>query len=68
VRTPFNANDILADLEHDKILGGIPLAQFETFETGHERDFLVAVTELHTKEQLDQFAAALSVAISRETR
>jgi glycine dehydrogenase subunit 1 len=68
VRTPFAAADILADLEHDKILGGIPLAQFESFGAGHEKDFLVAVTELHTKEQLDQFAATLSVAISRERR
>ncbi|MDQ3280385.1 MAG: aminomethyl-transferring glycine dehydrogenase subunit GcvPA [Acidobacteriota bacterium] len=65
VRTPFPADEILKDLEQSKILGGIPLGQF--FE-GHERDFLVAVTELHTREQLDQFAAALSAAISRERR
>ncbi|HYO76859.1 MAG TPA: aminomethyl-transferring glycine dehydrogenase subunit GcvPA [Thermoanaerobaculia bacterium] len=65
VRTPFAAEEILADLEHEKILGGIPLGPY--FE-GQERDFLVAVTELHTKEQLDQFAAALSAAISRERR
>ncbi|HEX8254721.1 MAG TPA: aminomethyl-transferring glycine dehydrogenase subunit GcvPA [Thermoanaerobaculia bacterium] len=65
VRTPFAAEEILADLEREKILGGIPLGPY--FE-GQERDFLVAVTELHTKEQLDQFAAALSAAISRERR
>ncbi len=65
VRTPFEATQILADLEHEKILGGIPLGQF--YE-GHERDFLVAVTELHTREQIDHFAAALSAAISRERR
>jgi glycine dehydrogenase subunit 1 len=65
VRTPFEATQILADLEHEKILGGIPLGEF--YE-GHERDFLVAVTELHTKEQLDHYAAALSAAISRERR
>ncbi|HEX7151468.1 MAG TPA: aminomethyl-transferring glycine dehydrogenase subunit GcvPA [Thermoanaerobaculia bacterium] len=65
VRTPFPAAEILADLEHEKILGGIPLGQFYD---GHENDFLVAVTELHTKEQLDQFAAKLSAAISRERR
>jgi glycine dehydrogenase subunit 1 len=65
VRTPFPATQILADLEHEKILGGIPLGRF--FE-GHERDFLVAVTELHTKEHLDHFAGALSAAISRERR
>jgi glycine dehydrogenase subunit 1 len=65
VRTPFPASEILADLEHEKILGGIALDPF--FE-GHGRDFLVAVTELHTKEQLDRYAAALSAAISRERR
>jgi len=65
VRTPFPAQTILADLEHEKILGGIPLGQF--FE-GHENDFLVAVTELNTREQIDHFAAALSAAISRERR
>ena len=65
VRTPFPASEILNDLEHEKILGGIPLGNFFA---GHERDFLVAVTELHTREQLDQFAAAVSAAISRERR
>lgn len=65
VRTPFPATQILQDLEREKILGGIPLGQF--YE-GQERDFLVAVTELHTREQLDQFAGALSAAISREKR
>ena len=65
VRTPFPASQILADLEHEKILGGIPLADF--YE-GHDNDFLVAVTELHTKEHLDQFAGALSAAMSRERR
>ena len=65
VRTPFPATEILADLEHGKILGGIPLS---TFFSDMANDFLVAVTELHTKEQLDQYAAALSAAISRERR
>ena len=65
VRTPFPAEVILADLEHEKILGGIPLS---TFYPGHERDFLVAVTELNTREQMDQFADVLSAAISRERR
>ena len=65
VRTPFPAHEILADLEHEKILGGIALEQF--FE-GHGRDFLVAVTELHTKEHLDRYAEVLSAAIARERR
>lgn len=65
VRTPYPAAEILADLEHEKILGGIPLAQFYG---GFENDFLVAVTELHTREHLDHFVAVLTAAISRERR
>jgi glycine dehydrogenase subunit 1 len=60
VRTPYPAAEILADLEHEKILGGIPLAQFYG---GFENDFLVAVTELHTREHLDHFVAVLTAAI-----
>jgi len=65
VRTPFPAAEILADLEHEKILGGIPLGQFYD---GFENDFLVAVTELHTREHLDHFVAVLTAAIARERR
>src|SRR5437763_1052446 len=65
VRTPIPADEILGDLEHEKILGGIPLAQFFP---EHPNDFLVAVTELHTREQLDHFTDALSAAIARERR
>jgi glycine dehydrogenase subunit 1 len=65
VRTPFLAREILADLEHEKILGGIALGDF--FD-GFNNDFLVAVTELHTREQLDHFVSALSAALARERR
>ena len=65
VRTPYAARDILADLEHEKILGGIPLADFYP---GHENEFLVAVTELHSREHLDRYASVLSACISRERR
>jgi glycine dehydrogenase subunit 1 len=65
VRTPIPASEILFDLEHEKILGGIPL---ERFFPEHPNDFLVAVTELHTREQLDHFVDALSAAIARERR
>ena len=65
VRTPFPANEILRDLERDKILGGIPLGDFYP---GHENDFLVAVTELHSREQLDRYVGVLTAAISRELR
>ncbi|HSP34070.1 MAG TPA: aminomethyl-transferring glycine dehydrogenase subunit GcvPA [Thermoanaerobaculia bacterium] len=65
VRTPFPATEIVADLEHAKILGGIPLGQFYG---EHENEFLVAVTELHSREHLDQYAGALSAAMARERR
>jgi len=65
VRTPYAAHDILADLEHEKILGGIPLGDFYP---GHENEFLVAVTELHSREHLDRYASVLSACISRERR
>jgi glycine dehydrogenase subunit 1 len=65
VRTPFPAAQILGDLEHEKILGGVPLARFFPEQPN---DFLVAVTELHTREQLDAFASVLSAAIARERR
>jgi glycine dehydrogenase subunit 1 len=65
VGTPFPAKTILADLEREKILGGIPLGDFYD---GHDNDFLVAVTELNTREQMDHYANALSAAISREGR
>ena len=65
VRTPFPATEILRDLEHEKVLGGIPLGDFYA---DHDNDFLVAVTELHSREQLDRFASVLSAAISRERR
>jgi glycine cleavage system P protein (glycine dehydrogenase) subunit 1 len=65
VRTPFPANEILRDLERDRILGGIPLGDFYP---GHENDFLVAVTELHSREQLDRYVTVLTAAISRELR
>ena len=65
IRTSFPAAEILADLEHELILGGIPLSQFYP---GHENDFLVAVTELHTREHLDRYVAVLSAAIARERR
>ncbi|MBK5260024.1 MAG: aminomethyl-transferring glycine dehydrogenase subunit GcvPA [Thermoanaerobaculia bacterium] len=65
VRTPYAASQILEDLEHGRILGGIPLAQFYPEQPN---DFLVAVTELHTRENLDHFAATVSAAVSRERR
>ena len=65
VRTPMPATDILSALEQSKILGGIPLSEF--YE-GHDNEFLVAVTELHTRQHLDQYAGALSAALLRGRR
>jgi glycine dehydrogenase subunit 1 len=65
VRTPFPAAQVLSDLEHEKILGGIPLS---SFYADHDKDFLIAVTELHSREHLDRYADALSAAVSREKR
>jgi glycine dehydrogenase subunit 1 len=57
VRTKRPAKDVLAALEEKKILGGVAVDQFYTDQPN---DFLVAVTELHTREQLDSFASALA--------
>jgi glycine dehydrogenase subunit 1 len=65
VRTPRPAVEVLAQLEQQKILGGLALGDF--YE-GAADDFLVAVTELHTREHLDQFVTALSAAIAGERR
>ena len=65
VRTPFPAAEVLARLERKKILGGVPLARY--FDE-MPNDFLVAVTELHTREHLDKFAAAISKASSGARR
>jgi glycine dehydrogenase subunit 1 len=61
VRTPLPATGILASLERAGILGGIPLGPFYA---GHESDFLVAVTELNTREQMDQYADALGATLA----
>lgn len=61
VRTPMRATEVLSALEQSKILGGIPLSEF--YE-GHDHEFLVAVTELHTREHLDQYAGAVAAALS----
>lgn len=57
VRTARPAREVLGDLAERGILGGVAL---EPYFPEHPNDFLVAVTELHTREQLDQFAAELS--------
>jgi glycine dehydrogenase subunit 1 len=57
VRGPRPAVKILGRLLKDNgNIGGLALAKYYD---GHENDFLVAVTELNTKNQIDQLAAAL---------
>lgn len=56
VRTSRPAREVLSALVEKGYLGGVPL---DTYFPEQNNDFLVAVTELHTREQLDGFAAAL---------
>lgn len=57
VSTGRPARDMLRDLAGRGILGGVPLAPYFP---NRSNEFLVAVTELHTREQLDQFGDVLS--------
>jgi glycine dehydrogenase subunit 1 len=52
-----SAADVLAKLSAQGILAGVDLGRFEAARAGQ---FLVAVTERHTREDLDRFAAALA--------
>ncbi|HVT03318.1 MAG TPA: aminomethyl-transferring glycine dehydrogenase subunit GcvPA [Thermoanaerobaculia bacterium] len=63
IRTTRPAGEIVAELEKEGILAGIPLSRFFS---DAPNDLLVAVTELHTKEHLDSYAAAVSKALGRK--
>ncbi|HEY0787643.1 MAG TPA: glycine dehydrogenase, partial [Thermoanaerobaculia bacterium] len=56
IRTKRRADELLDALEKENILGGGRLARWYP---EMKNDLLVAVTELHTREQLDHFAAAM---------
>jgi glycine dehydrogenase subunit 1 len=56
IRTKRPGGELLEALEKENILGGARLARWYP---EMKNDLLVAVTELHTREQLDTFAAAL---------
>ncbi|MGH9459556.1 MAG: aminomethyl-transferring glycine dehydrogenase subunit GcvPA [Thermoanaerobaculia bacterium] len=56
IRTKRPAAAVLVDLENEDIVGGVPLARWYP---DLPDVFLAAVTELHTREQLDRFADAL---------
>jgi glycine dehydrogenase subunit 1 len=57
VRGPKRAREIVAALADRGILAGVPLA---TWFPDRERDFLVAVTEMNTKAEMDVYAAELA--------
>jgi glycine dehydrogenase subunit 1 len=61
VRTGRPATEVLAALAGRNILGGVALG---TFFPRHQNDFLVAVTELNTREQMDEYAEALAGVIA----
>ena len=57
VRGPRPAFETLEKLRTDSgILGGLPLSKYYN---SHDNDFLIAVTELNTKEQIDRLADGL---------
>ncbi|HUP66187.1 MAG TPA: aminomethyl-transferring glycine dehydrogenase subunit GcvPA [Thermoanaerobaculia bacterium] len=56
LRTRRPARELLADLEKEEILGGVALTRWHP---DRPNDFLAAVTELHTRADLDRFAAAI---------
>jgi len=57
VRGPRPATELLEKLRTEGgILGGLALSKYYG---GHENDFLVAVTELNSKQQIDELVASL---------
>jgi len=57
VRAPINASELLARLGDKAIDGGIALSRFWS---DNANDFLVCVTELNTREQIDALVAGLN--------
>jgi glycine dehydrogenase subunit 1 len=58
VEAPVDAAPLLASLAERGILGGVPLSRWD--DGGSPRAFLVAVTEMNTREEMDSLAAALA--------
>jgi glycine dehydrogenase subunit 1 len=59
IRLPKPAKEIVAKLAEDGIQAGLPMSDWKP---GNEGDLLIAVTEKHTKDDLDRFAALLESA------
>jgi glycine dehydrogenase subunit 1 len=57
VEAPVNAAALIDRLAANKILAGIPLSRYDSSDT---RRFLVAVTEMNTRGEMDHLVAALS--------
>jgi glycine dehydrogenase subunit 1 len=57
VEAPQDAAGLLARLARKKILAGVPLSRYDPRDT---RRFLVAATEMNTREEMDGLAAALA--------
>jgi len=53
LRTPLPAHEFLRQCAQEKILAGIALVDLS--EGADERDVLVAVTELRTREEMDRY-------------
>ncbi len=69
LRTPVSARDFLAAMAGEDILAGVALADAVT--GADERDVLVAVTELRTREEMDRYvegARGAVAALSTEAR
>jgi len=56
VRLPRPAAEVVAALSAEGIQAGLPLNDWKTGDTG---DLMIAVTEKHTRDDLDRFAALL---------
>lgn len=57
VRGPKSANEILEKLRiENAIIGGLVLSKYYS---GHDNDFLVCVTEMSSKEQIDSLVEGL---------
>ncbi len=56
VRGPRPAREVIATMAEAGILAGVPLSNWFP---GRDRDLLVAVTEMNTREEMDRYAAEL---------
>lgn len=65
VSTSRPAREILARMRERNILAGVPL---DRYFPDRPHEFLVAVTELHTRENLDYFVESLTASMREEAR